>query len=723
MAVTLHDFLETHADQLAAALDAKLAPLYSPNDARLERYGARLTTLKRELYPVQAEIVKGLALALYEEARNRVFVCGEMGTGKTTMALATVAMALRSARTLVVCPTHLVEKWIREAKTVLPGVRTVDLAVKHVISVLDELRHIRTPPAVPEVYVISKERLKLSYGWKPAAWAKGLCKSPHCPTCGERAVAGDGLATWAMLVRKRYRCAACGGALWQADPTVRRMAPAEYMKSRLKDFFDVVVIDEIQDFKAGDSLQGMAMGSVLTLAPRALCLTGTLNGGYADDLFYLLYRMAPAQVKAEGFTYGGHLKWLEHYGVVQTVKDLDDGDEYQFGRGRKKKAVVRRRPGVAPVVIARHLLDKTAFIRLADVIDGLPPYEEHVVTVAVDGETQEPAYRKLEDDLRQAIRKHKRRALGAMLQALLSYPDSCISSGENIKIRGPLGDVVGTVTAPRVRLPPGQVLPKEQELLDWVARERSEGRKVLIYAVFTDRRDIRPRLQTILEAAGHRVVVLDAKVEPKRREAWVAARQDALDVLLVNPELVKTGLDFYAFPTVVFYQVGYNVFTLRQAARRSWRIGQTRPVRVVFFCYARTMQEIALSLIARKLETALLVEGDLPEGLAEYGQSEGSLIEELGKALTEGRAITGAEAAWAQFRQKELQTQLGLTAEATRHETTGPAATTVQPAGPVMLKVTLLEGRGRRVRRSVLEVSAADLDRLPDGAVAQVALF
>jgi len=121
-------------------------------------------------------------------------------------------------------------------------------------------------------------------------------------------------------------------------------------------------------------------------------------------------------------------------------------------------------------------------------------------------------------------------------------------------------------------------------------------------------------LQSVLEERHFKVAVLDASVEPKKREAWVQSHCQDVDVLLANADLIKTGLDLYEFPTVVFYQISYNIFTLRQASRRTWRIGQTQPVRVLFFCYAGTMQSIALTLIAKKLEIALLVEGDLPRG-------------------------------------------------------------------------------------------------------------
>ena len=72
------------------------------------------------------------------------------------------------------------------------------------------------------------------------------------------------------------------------------------------------------------------------------------------------------------------------------------------------------------------------------------------------------------------------------------------------------------------------------------------------------------------------------------------------------------------------------------------------------------MQEIALSLVAKKLEVALMVEGELPEGLADYASSGGSIVQELGKALIEGGDYTGAEKAWANFRKIEIEAQLGV---------------------------------------------------------------
>ena len=74
------------------------------------------------------------------------------------------------------------------------------------------------------------------------------------------------------------------------------------------------------------------------------------------------------------------------------------------------------------------------------------------------------------------------------------------------------------------------------------------------------------------------------------------------------------------FPTLIWYETDCSVYVMRQASRRPWRIGQTRPVKVVFMSYQNTLQADALKLVAKKLQSSLAVEGELPEdGLAAYG--------------------------------------------------------------------------------------------------------
>jgi len=726
----LKDFLEKYSSQLTATIEQNLTPIYNPlQPTNVEDFERKIPTLLRKPYPVQAEVIKGISKALYKEQRQNLFIVGECGCGKTIVALSVITMSPSPIRALVVCPTHLIEKWIRETKLTIPDVHIVDLSVKNVIGILDKLRYEKDRPQNHEVYIISKERAKLSYGWKASAVKKLKSKFPYCSDCGEVAMQNDKHLTWENISSKRYSCNKCNSPLWQADRKLKRFAPAEYINRYLKQYFDLVVLDEIHDYKAGDSLQGKAMSSLLSASKRCLCLTGTLNGGYADDLFYLLFRMQPSALRTSGFEHDSCSKWLETYGTLEKVRRIEDKDHY-YGRGKKNSVVVKKRPGVSPLVIGKYLLDKSCFVRLADIIDGLPPYEENVITVQMT-ENQDKEYNHLEKKLKDAVRSFGGKALSSMLQALLSYPDSCVLFPEQIEIKDKVtGEVLDVITAPIIEHE--KTLPKEAELIKLVKEEKAKNRKVLCYLTFTASRDIRPRLKKILEKSGFKVGILDASIEPRKREAWIEKNAKDIDALLVNAELVKTGLDLYDFPTVVFFQVGYNIFTLRQAAKRSWRIGQKQPVKVYFYCHQNTMQEIALSLIAKKLEVALLVEGDLPEGLAEYAANESSIIEEMGKALAEGNRYGGAEVAWANFRKKEVELQLGMAGkESIFSEVSSVSlAKTGKPESMetktaiqenVVVKVTILEGKKKK--QSILEVKYGDLDNELNGKTAQFVMF
>ena len=129
---------------------------------------------------------------------------------------------------------------------------------------------------------------------------------------------------------------------------------------------------------------------------------------------------------------------------------------------------------------------------------------------------------------------------------------------------------------------------------------------MLVYVTHTGTRDITGRMDDILTRHGFRVAVMKADaVAPNRREAWVADKvQQGIDVLICHPRLVQTGLDLIDFPTTVWDETDYSVCVVRQASRRSWRIGQTRPVKVVFMSYKNTLQADALKLVAKKLQSS-----------------------------------------------------------------------------------------------------------------------
>ncbi len=179
------------------------------------------------------------------------------------------------------------------------------------------------------------------------------------------------------------------------------------------------------------------------------------------------------------------------------------------------------------------------------------------------------------------------------------------------------------------------LLPKEEKLIALCQAEVKRGRRVLVYTTYTGKRDTTTRLSQLLKHAGLKASVLKATVPTDKREDWILDQVDrGCQVLLCNPELVKTGLDLLEFPTIVFLQTGFNVYTLQQAARRSWRIGQTEAVDVYFLGYAGSAQIACLALMAKKIAVSQSTSGDTPEtGLDVLNQDGDSIEIALAKQL------------------------------------------------------------------------------------------
>ena len=68
--------------------------------------------------------------------------------------------------------------------------------------------------------------------------------------------------------------------------------------------------------------------------------------------------------------------------------------------------------------------------------------------------------------------------------------------------------------------------------------------------------------------------------------------------MICHPKLVETGLDLLDFSIIILYESGHSLHTLRQAGRKSGRIGEHRSVRAQFLCYEGTMQTSGLRLLS-----------------------------------------------------------------------------------------------------------------------------
>ena len=735
---SLKEFLDSYGPSLATRVNDELEVIHDPLNDEKSDMDQILNGLNKKPFAVQKEVIKAVVKS-FKSGNRSVYITAEMGSGKTLMGIASALLLKKTPRVLVMCPPHLVRKWIKEIKETVPVAKVVNLNGKHCISMLQGLRSAR-PVIRAEFYVIGKERAKTTFQWRPAVVKKGSDNA--CPSCGGLLLDKDEIplpifeTNTQGKYKKKYACQnritkwiwdsetgshqrihrKCGEQLWQADNKnlkYRKYMPAMFIKNKLKNFFDMLIADEIHQYK-NLSGQGFAFGILSGVCKYTLGLTGTLMGGYALDLFYLMYRSHPAVMLADDNQWNNPTGFMNKYGVLERITTISEEDGLTVKS--KKRTIVKAKPGVSPLLMGKMLLSNSVFLRLSDMSENLPEYEEEVIELKMD-ETQETAYRYFEDDMKQALKDAlaigDNSLLGSYLNALLSYPDR-IYQGV-------------TVYHPRTHElvacgpPVSGEMPKERELLQIIDFEISHGRKVLVYIYNSATTDISPRLVEMITADGYRVKVLrsgDTERRSEKIDTWV---KEGLDVLICNPKLVETGLDLISFPSIVFYQCGYSTYTLRQASRRSWRITQKEPVKVYYLTYLETMQTRAMKLIATKLETSLALEGELTDkGLSALSESSDSMSRQLAKALLEQMADTGSlKDLWAAYRKKEIQMNCNVSGSKPIEvaldelpDSVSKMSVEAEQIGDKVIKVSFTEYVGRRKKTTRIEVKQSELDQM-----------
>ena len=693
----IYDYMRAHAVELGERILSTYPALHQVDDLP----SARLNELLRQPFPAQTLAIMGL-VKRWELARS-ANVIAECGTGKTLISLG--AMHVHSGGTpftaLAMVPPHIVEKWAREAFQTIPGIRVFlidnlrnggaenmprgvnEVRLKRGAILRDGLRTSLTDLRLrrgycsarkrwgaicnrPALFIVGRDRAKLGYFWRHAYHMPHSGRYRGCvvnPASGAPIMTDEGRLTARDFEKVRITevvselgekaCRSRYAPLWQADnQKIPRVAPVDFISRYMEHFFDYAVCDELHQL-AGDTAQGNALGALASCADRIVGLTGTLLGGYADDLYNILFRLQTPRMIGKGYEWGtsGRSAFAQDYGVLETITKIEPA-ENACSDG-KTTVTVRRKPGASPLLFGEFLMDTCAFVFLEDISDALPPYEESVIQVEMDA-PMAAAYERLEQDMSEALKAHRgnRSVLSLMLNALLLYPDHPYGLG---KLYGFETDESGRrqrfLIANPEDLPEQFVYSKERRLVEEVKKELVEGRRCQVFAVYTQKRDVTARLERILRDEGISCAVMRSNIDTSKREAWYERRlKEGVQVFIAHPKLVETGLDLLFAPTIIFHESGYSLHTLRQASRRSWRIGQRQPVRVKFLCYEGTMQAKCLRLMGKKLLVALAMEGKFAgEGLQTLDEDD-DMLTSMAKELVEKNGIgESADAVWKQL--------------------------------------------------------------------------
>ena len=390
--------------------------------------------------------------------------------------------------------------------------------------------------------------------------------------------------------------------IFPAQGAYRKFPLSRYIKHRFKKI-DAYICDELHEY-SGESAQGEAMAEIAGIAKKVIAMTATLINGYAKGTFYLLFRLKPRLMLADGFKYSDARKFCQRYGVVESIYETPETKFNVASKNRTQKVREKFLPGISPIVYSRYLMENTVFLSLYDMAKDLPDYEEIPVACKMS-ERVEKEYRHMEDEFRTVMRKDRRLAnklLSPYLNLLTAYPDQ------------PYGHA--PVTALDFSIIPSDFTDEPNDklnnVLELVGKKVAAGERVIIYTAWV-RLDTQPLLTDRLKEMGIKACILKQSVKAIKREDWVQKKlNEGMQVLITNQKLVETGLDLNDFTTLIFFNLSFNLYVLRQASLRSWRINQTAPkIEVYLFYFADTMQQRALKLMASKLAAATMIEGQL----------------------------------------------------------------------------------------------------------------
>ncbi|WP_336770902.1 hypothetical protein [Bacillus bombysepticus] len=450
----------------------------------------------------------------------------------------------------------------------------------------------------------------------------------------------------------------------QSGRAYRKVATVEYIRRKMKHFFDALIVDEVHELKS-ETAQGTALGSLAKVCKKVVAGTGTLFGGRASDVFYTLWRLFPQKMVKSGFKYSSLMEWNETYGNIERTY-YHDGEvtsniASRGAQGNLDKTKVV--PGISPYVFTQFLMDTTINVRLKDVWPN-PVELINVPTILVEmSEEQKQAYEHMKESFEKAIEGAKGTPdVGKLWLSYIrtgnSYPDN-MNHYPNYHLDNAEKELVWSNN--EFRFDEDCIQPKEKKLQEILHTEISEGRPTIIYVSDTGstvkERDIQPRLQKVAEQVpGAKVAILRTNtVNPPKRSAWLKEQVNSgVNVIICSQELVKVGLDLLATPTLIFYQLSFSLFTLNQAARRHWRIGQTKQCRTFYLGYRETFQEQMAQLIAQKNKAAEAMNGDATsDGLNAMLGDTGDLQTLLIQNIKSGNQLKGSTEEWTQAASEE----------------------------------------------------------------------
>jgi len=392
----------------------------------------------------------------------------------------------------------------------------------------------------------------------------------------------------------------------------RRLQPAWFISRYMRGHWDLTIVDELHQYKS-QSGQGESMGAIAGASKRVLGLTGTLSTGTASSLYHLLWRIAPGKMIADSMDHKSLSKFVHLYGSYETKTRYSKDDVVAAGGSTNRKVIrnpPREIPGLSPRLFVQHLADKAVFLELGDLGLPLVELEEKPVFVEMDDDHKR-AYLGFHNDLDAVMKcEYAKGNTGAFARFIPSTVNAACQPHKSLIVE--FEDDVVFFHAPNTE---SELSSKERQLIEDIKSELAQDRKCVVYVRYSGTATQDRRIANILKDEGIRVKVLPSSVSPEDRVDWLEeAVQKKVDVVVTNSKLVEVGLDLLSYPTLIFWQFTDEVSVMRQSGRRSWRIGQHRRCRVIYYVHSESYEVVQFRRMMKKRSHAMLLEGRILSG-------------------------------------------------------------------------------------------------------------
>ncbi len=319
--------------------------------------------------------------------------------------------------------------------------------------------------------------------------------------------------------------------------------------------WDTVILDESQTIKNPDSQ--IARAAYRLKAKWRVTLSGTPIENRLDELWSQLHFTNPGLL-------GGRADFQDRWG-----EPINNGDG---------AAAARLRERIRPFVLRR---------LKGEVARELPPRTDSIMYVELD-ETERVTYDAIKAATQRDIVKLLEQGGGVMaaLEALLRLRQAACH-----------GALLPSLTRGNPQSPPSS--SKLDRLLEALSDAVADGHRALVFSQWTSLLDL---IEPALGNAGIGLVRLDGSTPAADRGDLVAKFQDPAGppVMLLSLKAGGTGLNLTAADHVFLVDPWWNPAVEDQAADRTHRIGQDKPVMVYRMVARDTVEERILELQARK---------------------------------------------------------------------------------------------------------------------------